>query len=59
VLLAQDGANVNVVTYGIIYTGTSQRMTFSANMSAGTITLWATGTSSNNTVKLSRTAIPM
>ena len=59
ILLAQDGANVSVVTYGIIYTGTSQRMTFSANMSSGTITLWATGTSSNNTVKLSRTAIPM
>ena len=59
ILLAQDGANVSVVTYGIIYTGTSQRMTFSANMSAGTITLWATGTSPNNTVKYSRTAIPM
>ena len=59
ILLAQDGANVNIVTYAVNYTGTSQLMTFSANIYAGTVTVWASGTGSNNTVKLSRTAIPM
>jgi hypothetical protein len=59
ILLAQDGANVNIVTYAVNYTGTSELMTFSANIYAGTVTVWASGTGSNNTVKLSRTAIPM
>jgi hypothetical protein len=59
ILIAQDGSNVSMVTYGIVYTGTSSRMTFSSNISSGTVTLWATGTTSNNTVKLSRTAVPM
>lgn len=59
ILLAQDGANVNIVTYGILYTGPSQRMTFSANMTSGIIRLWATGASTNNTVKYVRTGIPL
>ena len=60
ILLAQDGANVNIVTYGILYTGPSQRMTFSANMAAGNVvTLYATGVSTNNTVKYTRTGIPL
>ena len=59
ILLVQDGANVNIVTYGVSWTGPNQRMTFSANISSGTVTLWASGISTNNTVKLTRTAIPM
>lgn len=59
ILLAQDGANVNMTTYGVVYTGTSSRMSFTSNINAGTVTLWATGVSTNSTVKLSRTAIPM
>jgi flavin-binding protein dodecin len=59
ILLAQDGANVNITSYGVVYTGPTQRMTFSSNISSGTVTLWATGVSTNNTVKLSRTALPM
>jgi hypothetical protein len=60
ILLAQDGANVNIVTYGILYTGPGQRMTFSANMATGNVvTLYATGVSTNNTVKYVRTGIPL
>ena len=58
VILTQDGTNVIVSVYGITYTGTSTRMTFSASISSGTLTLYATGVSSNNTVKLARTLIP-
>jgi hypothetical protein len=59
VILTQDGTNVGISVYGITYTGTSSRMTFSANIASGTLTLWATGVSTNNTVKLSRTLIPV
>jgi hypothetical protein len=58
-ILTQDGTNVVVSVYGITYTGTSTRMTFSASISSGTVTLYATGASLNNTVKLARTLIPV
>jgi hypothetical protein len=58
-ILTQDGTDVVVSVYGITYTGTSTRMTFSASISSGTVTLYATGISSNNTVKLARTLIPV
>lgn len=59
VILIQDGTNVGVSVYGITYTGTSSSMTFSANITSGTLTLWGTGVSANNTVKLQRTLIPV
>jgi hypothetical protein len=59
VILTQDGTNVGMSVYGISYTGTAARMTFTANITSGTVTLWATGVSSNNTVKLARTLIPV
>ena len=59
VILTQDGTSVGVSVYGVSYTGTSLRMTFTANISLGTLTLWGTGVSANNTVKLQRTLIPV
>jgi len=59
VILTQDGTNVGMSVYGISYTGTAARMTFTANITSGTVTLWATGVSANNTVKLARTLIPV
>jgi len=58
VILTQDGTNVGISVYGISYTGVSSRMTFTANITSGTLTLWGTGVSANNTVKLQRTLIP-
>jgi len=58
VILTQDGTNVGISVYGISYTGASSRMTFTANITSGTLTLWGTGVSANNTVKLQRTLIP-
>jgi hypothetical protein len=59
ITLTQASANVGISVYGVSYTGTSSRMTFAANISAGTLTLWGTGVSANNTVKLVRTLIPV
>lgn len=59
IVLIQDGANVGISVYGVSYTGTSQRMTFTANIASGILTLYGTGVSANNTVKLQRTLIPV
>ena len=58
-LLVQDGTNVNLIVYGISWTKSTERMTFLANINSGNVALWATGISTNNTVKFFRTAIPM
>ena len=54
-----DGTNANVSPFGIVYSGSSARMTFSANIVTGTVTLYAAGVSANNTVKLTKTLIPV
>lgn len=59
IILTQDGANVGIGIYGVSYTGISARMTFTANINIGTLTLWGTGVSANSTVKLVRTLIPV
>jgi hypothetical protein len=59
VILTQDGTNVGISVYGVSYTGTAPRMSFTANIISGSVTLWATGVSANNTVKLARTLIPV
>jgi hypothetical protein len=59
VILTQDNTNVGMSVYGISYTGTTARMTFTSNITSGTVTVWATGVSANNTVKLARTLIPV
>ena len=59
VILTQDGTNVGISVYGVSYTGTSARMTFTASITSGTLTLYGTGVSANNTVKLTRTLIPV
>jgi hypothetical protein len=58
IILAQDGNNVSISSYGVVYTGPSQKMTFQANITSSTVQLWGTGTSANNTVKISRIVIP-
>lgn len=59
IVLVQDGTTSTISSYGIVYSGSSARMTFTSNISAGTVTLWGTGVSANNTVKLARTLIPV
>jgi hypothetical protein len=58
IILAQDGNNVSISSYGVVYTGPSQKMTFQANITSSTVQLWGTGTSANNTVRISRIVIP-
>jgi hypothetical protein len=57
--LVQDGTNATIVTYGTVYSGASSRMTFSANIVSNNVTLYGTGISVSNTVKLIRTLIPV
>ena len=59
IVLVHNGTTPTISSYGLVYTGTTQRMTFSANIVNGNVTLWGTGVSANNTVKLSRTLIPV
>ena len=59
ITLMQDGTYANIATYGIVYSGASAKMTFSSNVVAGSVNLWGTGISANNTVKLVRTLIPV
>jgi hypothetical protein len=57
ILLVQDGANVYITNYGIIHTGANIIATYSAQINSGTVTLYATGVSMSNSVKISRTLI--
>lgn len=59
IILVQNGTTATISSYGVVFSGTSARMTFSANISNGTVTLWGTGVSANNTVKISKTMIPV
>lgn len=54
-----NGANAYVASYGVIFTGASARMSFTANVSGNTLTLYGTGVSSNNTVKLIKFQLPV
>ena len=56
-LLVHDNANVQLVTYGIVYTGALSLMSFSANIVSNTVYLYGTGAGSNNTVKLQKTYV--
>ena len=58
IILMQDGTNASISSYGLLYSGTSAKMTFSSNIISGNVMLWGTGVSANNTVKLARTLIP-
>ena len=57
--VTQDGTNVGISIYGVTYTGSSSRMTFTANITSGTLTLWGTGVSASNTIKFQKTLIPV
>lgn len=59
VSIVHDGTTAYVSTYGIVYTGTSSRISFTATINAGTLTLYGTGTSVSNTVKLIRFVVPV
>ncbi len=58
-VLVQDGTTATIGTYGSVWSGTTNRMNFTATIASGTMTLYGTGTSANNTVKLVRTLIPV
>lgn len=58
VTLVHNDATATITTYGIVYSGASARMTFTASITSGTVTLFGTGVSANNTVKLIRFLIP-
>lgn len=59
ILLVQDGTTATISTYGSVWSGTTNRMNFAATIAGGTLTLYGTGISINNTVKLVRTLIPV
>lgn len=59
IILVQDGTTATISTYGSVWSGTSDRMNFTASIASGTLTLYGAGISANNTVKLVRTLIPV
>jgi hypothetical protein len=59
ILLMQDGTTSNITSYGLLISDGNTKMTFTSNIVAGNVTLWGTGVSANNTVKLARTLIPV
>lgn len=59
IVVVQDGTTATIGTYGSVWSGTTNRMNFTATIASGTMTLYGTGTSANNTVKLVRTLIPV
>lgn len=58
-IMVHNGTTATISSYGVVYSGTSQRMTFSANITNGNVTLWGVGVSTNNTVKISKEVIPV
>jgi hypothetical protein len=59
IILVQDGTTATISIYSIVFSGTTDRMNFTADIASGTVTLYGTGISVNNTVKLVRTLIPV
>lgn len=59
VILVQDNSVSTISSYGLVYSGGSPILTFTSNISSGNVVLWATGTSSNNSIKLIRSLIPV
>jgi len=56
-MLVHNGNTAQLVVYGIIYTGNSQIMTFTANVSAGQARLFGNSVTSTNQVKLQKTYV--
>jgi len=54
-----DGTTPYINTFGLVYTGASARMTFTASISGTTLTLSGAGVSANNTVKFIRFLLPV
>ena len=59
IAMVQNGTTSTISSYGLVYSGASARMTFTANIMTGNVILWGTGISANNTVKLVRTLVPV
>jgi hypothetical protein len=59
IVLVQDGTTATISSYGVVLSGSTARMTFTANIMAGNVIIWGTGVSANNTVKLQKTLIPV
>ena len=59
IIVVHDGTTAYISTYGVVVTGASSRMSFTATIAAGTLTLYGTGVSASNTVKLIRFVVPV
>jgi len=57
--VVHNGTTPSVLVVGENYTGASSRMSFTATIATGTLSLKGTGTSANNTVKYIRTLFPV
>ena len=59
IIVVHDGTTPSISVYGVVNTGPSTIMTFSASIATGTVTLYGTGVSASNTVKLVKMLIPV
>jgi len=57
--VVHNGSAVSPAVVGSNYTGASSRMSFTASIATGSLTLQGIGTSANNTVKYIRTLLPV
>lgn len=59
IIVVHDGTTPTISVYGVVNTGPTTIMTFSAGIATGTVTLYGTGVSASNTVKLVKMLIPV
>ena len=59
VSVVHNDSTVSLLVLGENYTGASSRMSFTATIAAGTLTLQGIGTSADNTVKFVKTLLPV
>lgn len=57
--VVHNNSNVSLSVVGANWTGASSRMSFTATIATGTLTLQGVGTSADNTVKFIRTLLPV
>ena len=56
-MLVHDGANVKIVTYAVLYTGSAAIMTFTANIVGNSVRLYGNTVTGSSTVKLQKTYV--
>ena len=58
-LVLHDGTTASIVQWGDQFSGSTSRISFTASVATGTVTLYGTGTSASNSVRVYRILFPV